>query len=221
MQPTAVPGDTPNRSRRADWLAAALDLLSREGIEQVKIQRLAQILGTARSSFYWAFDSRKALMTALLDQWADKNTGAIVRQAALPADSITTAVLNVFECWIDPTLFDAKLDFAIREWARRDPEILSAIDAADDRRLTALTDMFRRYYYPQQQALIRARILYFTQIGYFALTPNESLQDRHRHVNDYIIGFTGQAPTKAEGERFNARLADIAAKLDPAEGIKR
>ena len=198
--------DRTGRTSRAEWLSAALDILVREGIEQVKILRLAEALGTARSSFYWFFESRDALLDALLQSWSDKNTGAIASHAAHKTKTITEAVLHVFECWIDADLFDARLDFAIREWARRDAKILTAIDTADTLRISALTDMFHRHGFPRQQAFIRARILYFTQVGYYALIDNEPLPDRQRYVDDYILGFTGQLPTASERARFDIRL---------------
>lgn len=197
----------PNRrTNRDDWLAVALDILIREGIEQVKILRLAQELGVARSSFYWFFDSRGALLELLLQSWAAKNTGAIVSRAQAPAETITGAVLKVFECWTDDRIFDAKLDFAIREWARRAPDIRVAIEAADSKRITALSKMFTRYGFLPQQAFIRARILYFTQIGYFSLVGNETMEERQKYVGDYILGFTGHHATASELDRFSALL---------------
>ncbi len=197
------------RTNRDDWLNAALEILIDEGIEQVKVLRLAEKLGVARSSFYWFFESRGALLQALLESWTTKNTGAITRRANLVTETITEAVLHVFECWVDDRNFDARLDFAIREWARREPDIRTAIEQADTTRIKALSDMFVRHGYPEQQAFIRARILYFTQIGYYALVDYESLTDRAQFVDDYILGFTGKTPTAAERARFNDSLQGL------------
>ena len=40
------------------------------------------------------------------------------------------------------------------------------LDASDTRRLSALTDMFARFDYEQLEAVTRARVLYYMQMGY-------------------------------------------------------
>ena len=102
---------------REDWLNFALEAMVSEGVEAVRILSLGQRLGVSRSSFYWYFKSRQDLLDQLLDYWRNRNTRVIVERASRPADTITEAVLNVFENWVDGTLFDPRLDFAIRAWA--------------------------------------------------------------------------------------------------------
>lgn len=89
----------PTGTTREDWLAAALQILIEEGASAVKVLTLAQRLGGSRSSFYWFFKDRKALLTALLDHWSARNTKAITDRASRPATSVSQAVLHVFECW--------------------------------------------------------------------------------------------------------------------------
>jgi AcrR family transcriptional regulator len=207
--------ESPARTRRSDWQRAAMDLLIREGIGSVKVLTLAERLGCARSSFYWFYASRKALLDDLLVFWADRNTGAITSHAGAPSDSITRAVLHLFRCWVDPGLFDAQLDFAIREWARRDAEVLAAIQAADTTRITAITAMFRRHGFAEREAFVRARILYFTQIGYYALVKDESLSARQQLVQDYVTGFTGKTPSEAELADFDKYVKSVSPELEP------
>jgi AcrR family transcriptional regulator len=206
----ANPQTAPSsRTSREDWIRAASGILVREGIEQVKVLRLAETLGIARSSFYWFFPSREALFDALLDTWRRHNTGGIVARADRPAGDITEAVLGVFECWVDNDLFDPQLDFAIREWARRSDPVRAVIDAADSERVDALAAMFRRHGYGAQDAFIRARILYFTQIGYYALVRDETLQDRLHYSADYVRGFTGREVDPDAFARFAAFIERV------------
>ena len=199
----------PARSTKQDWVLAGLRILITEGIDQVKILRLAQDLGVARSSFYWFFSDRQTLLDTLLAEWSRKNTGAITNRANAKTATITEAVYRVFECWTDDRLFDARLDFAIREWARRDPGVRQSIDAADNERISALSGMFRRHGFDRQPAFVRARILYFTQIGYYALVKDESIRARQSLVDDYVIGFTGQTPLPGEHADFQKFLEDL------------
>lgn len=188
----------PQKTTRDDWIAAALDTLISDGVEHVRVQDLGKKLDCARSSFYGYFRDREALLEALLDFWQAKNTRAIVRQSSLPAASVNLALVNVFRCWSNDELFDSKLDFAVREWARRSGSVRRAVDISDDARIGALASMFQRYDYPEAEALVRARIVYFTQIGYNALDIRESLLQRARVGPEYLYCHTGVRPSAAE-----------------------
>jgi hypothetical protein len=118
--------------------------------------------------------------------------------AQAPAVTITEAVGNVFRCVINPDLFDTRLDFAIRDWARRAPQVHATLRQSDDRRLAALQDMFARFDYPPLEAVARARILYYMQIGYDDAQLDEPMEARNRLVPAYLIGFTGRTPSQEE-----------------------
>ncbi|MEM8750305.1 MAG: TetR/AcrR family transcriptional regulator [Pseudomonadota bacterium] len=183
---------------RDDWLSLALDVLISDGVEQVKILSLSEKLGVSRSSFYWYFESRQDLLDALLDHWETTNTGALVKQAQIETVTITQAVCNVFRCFIDVRLFNNRLDFAVREWARRSASVRAILDRSDETRLAALTAMFRRFDYDEMDAVTRARILYYMQIGYYAAELNEPLETRLAFLPTYIVGFTGVHPRRSE-----------------------
>lgn len=194
------------RLSRDAWIAAALDALVHGGVEKVKILPLAETLGVTRGSFYWHFKDRDELLQALLDLWTHKNTHGIVTQANHGRESIVDAILNVFELWVDATRFDPKLDFAVREWARRSDHVHSIVQTADAERVAALARMFQRAGYPSKEAFIRARILYYMQIGYFALDVNEPLKRRMSYLHEYLLGFTGVAPSRRAINAFLGRI---------------
>ena len=60
------------------WLDAAYQLLVEGGVEAVKVMPLAERLGLSRTSFYWHFPDREALLAGLVDRWKAKNTGNLV-----------------------------------------------------------------------------------------------------------------------------------------------
>jgi len=53
-----------DRVSKAEWLEKALDILEEDGLEEIKIDRLAKELKVSRSGFYWHFENRKALLRA-------------------------------------------------------------------------------------------------------------------------------------------------------------
>ncbi|MEM7319586.1 MAG: TetR/AcrR family transcriptional regulator [Pseudomonadota bacterium] len=121
---------------REDWLNLARDVLVREGVGELKILALSARLKVSRSSFYWYFRNRADLLSALLAEWEARNTQTIVAHCAMPARDINEAACNFFRCFVDGKLFDRGLDFAVREWARRDHSVNTLIEAADQSRQT-------------------------------------------------------------------------------------
>ncbi|WP_404926020.1 TetR/AcrR family transcriptional regulator [Mesorhizobium sp. ORM16] len=188
---------------REDWLKLALETLISDGVESVRVQTLGQKLDVSRSSFYWYFKSRQDLLDQLLDYWRQTNTRFIVERAARPSATVIRGVMSIFECWVDEKLFDPQLDFAIRAWARRSPAIRRALDEADEERVDAIRDMFRRHGYDEEDAFVRARVLYFMQIGYYSLELDEPMSSRLPHVASYLRSFTGQEPTAQDVEDFS------------------
>ena len=201
------------KATRADWLAVAREVLVSDGVDQVKILSLGERLGVSRSSFYWYFSSRKSLLDALLDGWEQANTQAIVAATAAPADTITGAVCNLFRCFLDARLFDPQLDFAIREWSRRSARVRRIVDQADEARLAAIAGMFERQGYAGTDAEVRARTLYYMQLGYYALELHEPLEKRLSLVPAYLETFTGK---KARPKEIAALVAYARANAGPA-----
>ena len=189
---------------REDWLDAALDVMVSDGVEQVKVLTLGERLGVSRSSFYWYFKDRQDLLDALLTHWQQTNTAAIVAQAGINADTITRSVCNVFRCFVNPRLFDNRLEFAIRDWSRRSREVREFLAQSDEMRLKALAQMFSRHDYEQVEAITRARSLYYMQIGYNDADLHESLDERLAVVHLYVQVFTGREPRRNEIDEFAA-----------------
>jgi AcrR family transcriptional regulator len=208
VQMTA-PTSAPRHSKvsRAEWIEAALATLRSEGIDQVRVLTLAQRLEVKRSSFYWYFQSRQDLLNELIGAWSARNTSSIVERASRPAATITAAVLGIFECWTDDRFFDPKLDFAVRAWASRDVSIEAVVVSADQTRLDAIDAMYARHGF--DDSMVRARVLYYTQVGYYALGIDEPINVRLGLAPSYLRALTGQDATTSE-------LADFATFLGGA-----
>lgn len=198
-------GDSGARGSFDGWLGAAYDSLIRSGVDSVRIMPLSERVKLSRTSFYWFFKDRDALLDALLDRWKSKNTQNLVRQTEAYAESITEAILNVFDCWLDQRLFDSKFEFAVRNWAQRSANVAAEIVAADNIRIEALKAMFVRFGYEPLPADVRSRTIYLTQIGYISMQTSETLATRMARIPSYVEIFTATAPTRRELDRFFAR----------------
>lgn len=201
--------DSGWRGSAEGWLEAAYETLKESGIDAVKVMPLAKRLKLARTSFYWFFEDREQLLAALLERWREKNTGNLVKQSESYAESISEAILNVFECWLNNDLFDSQFEFAIRSWALQSADVGKAIAAADALRMSALSDMFQRFGYDPGASYARARTLYLTQIGYITMNTTEELVERFRRIPDYTSIFTGKAPLRRELDRFFGKFGYV------------
>jgi len=193
------------RGSRALWLEAARAAFLDGGVDAVKVQPLASRLNLSRTSFYWFFADRAALLDALLQDWEATNTGALVAGCTAYADTIAEAVLNVISVFLDETRFQPRYDMAVRGWAHRSAAVSARATAADEARLAAIRAMFARFGYVQAEADVRARTIYLVQVGYISLQTRESLEARLARIPAYVKTFCGQAPTAAELARFHAR----------------
>jgi AcrR family transcriptional regulator len=166
---------------------------------------LAQRLGLSRTSFYWHFADREALLAGLIARWEAKNTGNLVARCEAPAATIAQAMLNLFDCWVEPALFDSRLEFAMRTWALTDKAVEAAMAGADATRVAAITGLFRRFGFAEAEADTRARTLYLTQVGYIALRSNETFAQRMARIPAYVLTFCGMMPTSEDVAAFEAR----------------
>ena len=208
--------ETSRRGSSDLWITAAYEALLENGVDAVKIQPLAKNLGLSRTSFYWFFEDREELLAALVSLWRQKNTGGVLKQAEAYAETIVEAVLNVFDCWLNRELFDSPFEFAMRSWSLQSAEILAEVQRADQLRITALTQMFRRFGYSQTASDVHARAIYLVQIGYISMQTREDGPSRMERIKDYVTIFTGHAPQPRDLDRFFGRHPDIRPATDMA-----
>ncbi len=161
MKKIEVP-DSGWRGSREVWLEAAHELLVHSGIEAVTIQSLSKRLKIARTSFYWHFEDRQSLVTALADRWASRTSDGMIAACKAFAETEAEAMLNVIGCFLGDKAFDSGLEFAIRAWAQSDPQIMDRVHREDLARLEALVQMFNRWGHFGVDAETRARTVYLT-----------------------------------------------------------
>lgn len=170
---------------RDSWIAAAVDVLERRGIAAVKIDRLARQLKVTRGSFYFHFAGLKDLQEALLQTWRERNCapfGALEAGEDIDGRALFDAIVGV---WVDEDPFSPLLDLALREWSRSSRRLAGEVAEADGLRISLLTRAFRRMGYGDDESVVRARITYFHQIGYYALSFKESAAERRRYQPIY------------------------------------
>ena len=161
-----------------DWLNAAFRMMIADGIESVRVERLAVALNLTKGSFYWHFKDRPALLAAMLAAWQARATGAIIdaveAEGGSPAERLAKLISLVFRS-------DGRLDRAIRAWAATDTAAASAQAAIDSRRLDYVTALLSAAGLSDETARARARFTYQALIGQFQigspLSPDERVAE--------------------------------------------
>lgn len=186
------------------WLQAAYDALIDGGVDAVRIMPLAQKLGLSRTSFYWFYKDRGALLSALADLWEARTTAPLIQAVDSYAATKSEALLNLLGCFLAKDGFDAKLEFAMRSWALQDGSIMARTHQADQIRLQALRSLLENWGHDSQDADVRARTIYLVQIGYISMQQVETLAERIQRIPNYVAIYGGTPPTPPEMERFLA-----------------
>ena len=170
----------PTLSREA-WLSAAITVLEKHGIANVKIDRLAKQLKVTRGSFYFHFHGLKDLLSSMVNEWRTRNCQPFQRLMEQEIDDGRAFFDMVAGVWVKEDPFSPKLDLAIRDWSRSAPALAREVAAMDELRIELLTRAFLTMGYSDDESVVRARITYFHQIGYYALSFKEKLADRLRY----------------------------------------
>ena len=151
----------------AHWIDAATAVLVDRGIDHVRVDVLAKALEVTRGSFYWHFKDREALLTAVLKAWRDAATEQVIGrfegQQADPQALIGELISLPFRGRAAQRA--ARVELAIRAWARRDALARQAVDEVDARRLSYIAQCFSALGFPIAEARARAFILYAYEVA--------------------------------------------------------
>ena len=165
------PADTvkPDRVGPDAWIEAGIALLAEGGIDAVRVEPLAGRLGVTKGSFYWHFKDRAALHLAILDHWRATSTADVITLLERQGGSAAERLRRLFATTVvDPRR--PQLTTAIRAWARTDRLAAEAIATADVERIAYVEGLLVEHGLPPGTATVRARILYLTLMGSFALS---------------------------------------------------
>lgn len=150
-----------------DWITAATEVLVDQGIDRVRVDLLASTLGVTRGSFYWHFRDREDLLRRVLQAWraqATENlTARLERAHADPMAQLRDVISLPFRG--RSAARAARIELAIRAWARRDEMARHAVDEADAARIGYIAQIFSSLGFGILEARSRAFLLYAYVVG--------------------------------------------------------
>jgi AcrR family transcriptional regulator len=172
------------------WIDAATEVLVDRGIDHLRVDVLAADLQVTRGSFYWHFRDREDLLRRVLKAWREQATEQLTRRleraSADPRVQLEDVISLPFRGRAAARA--ARIELAIRAWARRDEMAREAVDEADASRLRYHQQIFEALGFAAGEAQSRAFLLYSYEVA-------ESLLHRQ-----------GTAAQRAARRRFVERL---------------
>jgi AcrR family transcriptional regulator len=192
-----MPMTEPAKPRRKtqlgkdDWIKAAKAILIRQGIAEVKIEKIAARLKVTIGSFYWHFAGRPDLHEAIIADWLATNTKPLELAVQHAGPDPRHQYLAFFGVWVLERNFDPAYDNAVRMWSRTSPSVAVIVAKVEAERIEILHGIFRRFGYAEAEAAMRARVTYYHQVGYYALNIREATADRIALAPDYAKILTG------------------------------
>jgi AcrR family transcriptional regulator len=193
------PGDGATNLSPQDWIKEALQVLVQDGIENVKVESLAQRLGVTKGSFYWHFADRNALLDAMAKQWHDNSTQWFIGLLASLKGDPLSRIHQLFDVMgqINSTI----VQHAFRRWGYFNPEIAELVRQSDARRAVILKGLIEELGYSAEEARFRAEVLYFWAIGEVAAGDNlDNAAERVRKAKELLSLLTSSQPRKARGK---------------------
>lgn len=144
------------------WIEAATEVLVDQGIDHVRVDLLAQRLGVTRGSFYWHFKDREDLLRRVLQAWRETATENLTVRLESATDDPMAQLRGVLSLPFRgrAAARAARIELAIRAWARRDQMARFAVDEADSSRIGYIAQLFSALGFPVVEARSRAFLLY-------------------------------------------------------------
>jgi AcrR family transcriptional regulator len=172
------------------WIAAATEVLVDRGIDHVRVDLLASGLKVTRGSFYWHFRDREDLLRRVLQAWRESATEQLTARLAQAGADAPTRLRDVISLPFRgrAAARGARIELAIRAWARRDATARAAVDEADAQRIAYHEQIFAALGFAADEARRRAFMLYSVEVA-------ESLLHRQGHATE-----------RAERRRFVEQL---------------
>ncbi|MDE2369766.1 MAG: TetR/AcrR family transcriptional regulator [Burkholderiales bacterium] len=149
------------------WIEAATAVLVDQGIDHVRVDTLAHRLGVTRGSFYWHFRDRDDLLQRVLQAWSQASTEQLTRRLATSRSDAREQLRDVISLPHRGRAAQraARIELAIRAWARRDETARRALDRSDASRIDYHAEIFEALGFDAAEARQRGVMLYGIEVA--------------------------------------------------------
>jgi AcrR family transcriptional regulator len=167
----------PTRTPRTVWIKEGLRALGVGGPDAVRVEALAQALGVTKGGFYWHFDDRGALLTEMLDTWERVVSDDVITRVEAGGGEARVRLKRLFGMAL--SIEDmVKVEMAIRDWGRRDPEVAVRLKRLDNRRMAYMRSLFGELTSDPDEVEVRCLLAFSLFIGSHLITADHGARAR-------------------------------------------
>jgi AcrR family transcriptional regulator len=178
------------------WIDAAMETLADGGVDAVRVEPLAAALDVTKGSFYWHFTDRRALLDALLTQWASERIAAIRDQVSSP-ESARILLTRLADLYIrHANVKGLAIELAIRSFARTDDGAARLVHQVDTERLTHVTRLFGGLGWGLVEAQARSILFYSYLFGQSLLDAEIATPSVNSLAMDVLLAEPAVNPVK-------------------------
>ena len=146
------------KNSKEDWIKAAFDVLSEQGMHAVCVEKIARNLDVTKGGFYGYFINRDALLQAMLDYWETtltERTIALVRKVDGNLHKQLTQLIAHVETHVDESV-----DRAMTSWSFKDQRARAVVNRVVRNRIDFIKGLFLNEGFSERQAELRARMVH-------------------------------------------------------------
>jgi len=182
-----------SRLSRREWLACAMDVLSKEGGARLNISPLCQKLGVTKGSFYAHFENQADFVAQLIGYWDEAFTQSVINKIDelkdQPANERLLALMRLLH-----NTQSAGYDSAFRAWSAQDLTVAKGVEMVDRRRFEYIRAIFRDMGFSGAQLDVRTRlfVVYHSSDLGMRLPPSDLDGDEEIELRHSVLTNPGQ-----------------------------
>ncbi|WP_410656815.1 TetR/AcrR family transcriptional regulator [Amycolatopsis sp. lyj-112] len=184
------------RTPREKWVEEGLRALAAGGVDAVRVEAMAKSLSVTKGGFYGYFADRNALLAAMLDTWEQECVDDVFERIEQEGGDILDKVRLAGQLTFSGDRL-LPIDLAVRDWARRDPEVAERLRRVDNRRMQLLRDAISTFCPDPDEVEARSLLAFCMAIGSHFLAA-----DHPAHSRDQVKALAGRfilTPTPEAG----------------------
>lgn len=176
---------------RNEWIEAATTVLAEQGMDGMRVEVLAKNFGVTKGSFYWHFKDRQDLFDAVVQTWKEGRIRDIDKQTTAAPGEERAQLLHVIDVYsANRNRKGITIELAMRDWARRDPQVAAVVEEVDTWRLECTRKLFVASGLSDSEAKSRSLLLYAYVFGQSLMAYDRydpKIIDFKRWIADYIV----------------------------------
>ncbi|HUJ31884.1 MAG TPA: TetR/AcrR family transcriptional regulator [Candidatus Acidoferrum sp.] len=159
--PSPAPLKVPHLNP-SDWIRAALNRLSADDVESVRVELLARDLRVSKGSFYWHFRDRDDLLGQVLAAWEKAERDRLESISSEPNAPARWA--RFIESYADPDRI--RLELGVRSWAHCSEKAADSVANVDREKRRFIAEVLREIGFNRASAESWSQLVLLVCLGW-------------------------------------------------------